>query len=112
MDKQTIDYAMNKLTEKFNQIKPDAMELGQEYIDYSVFKATIPAIGLPVLCIILAIICRYAWFKLDKNDNWTPVCVLSGIIALVTAGMSPVVIYEAMLANSYPLMWTIEQLIK
>ncbi len=113
MTKETIDYAVTKLNDAFQTIKPDAMELGQGFINYMVMKQTISGVFFLILFIIAIPFFVKGIRKLlrDISDDKGFVYVIFGIIGTFF-GIIGVLKegYDAILANLYPLMWTIEQL--
>ncbi len=115
MEKETVDYAMAKLNDVFQSIKPDAMELGSEYVQYAVMKQTIEAfIFMVVLGIgaMLALITYKCWDGLDFDEYFTHLVlvIITGIMCILGVAGSIIEGYQAVLANQFPLRWTIEQL--
>ena len=114
MDKQTIDYAIEKLNGAYAAIKPDAVELGQDMIEYMVFKTTVLAIAFSLLflfCFIPFIISMYNLVTTDE-EAWIPVGVVTVLGSFATGFGLAVAAHRTILAHMYPLMWTIEQLSK
>lgn len=129
MNKETIDYALTKLNEAFQAIKPDAIELGSEYVNYMVLKAVLGAvfpfiIGVILVVVSLLMLSRYQkiiahnseyYKKLYDNDSEVVAGAISGICGVIGILLSAVGIinsFTAVLALNYPLMYTIEQLTK
>lgn len=117
MDKETIDYAIGKLDLALQKIAPTATELGHDMVSYTVFKATLEAILWFMGCSILGLISykahRYFMAKFDgeyDGDERIAVWVTTGIIAFLLIPPIFFSAYDAILANIYPLMFTIERL--
>ena len=125
MDSTMVDYAIGKLNDAFTQIAPSAINLGNEFISYTVFKAVVLAITLPLIAGILA----YISFRLlsevraiikEKGNRYTnneevPYAFggfIIGGVGLVLTIVSFDAIYNGILAAAYPLMFTLESLTK
>lgn len=125
MDSTTVNYAIEKLNEAFTKIAPTAVNLGEEFIAYTVFKAVISAIILPLLAITLGYIAfllaskaleivkeNGERYRADQEAIPGVGAALTGAVAIVAAALSVGAIYDGILAVAYPLMYTIESLVK
>jgi len=129
MNKETIDYALSKLNEAFQNIKPDAIELGSEYVDYMVFKAIFSAALLFTMCTILLVttllillrlskILKYETpyyeklYSRDADVKYSIIGIIIGFFGLIFLVIFIGSLYDAVVAYNYPVMYTIEQLIK
>ena len=118
MDTTTVNYAIEKLNEAFQHIKPTAIELGSEFVGYTVLKVTVAA-GLIVLFFtVLIFVALYFLRKglkcerhLAREECFTA-SAIAGSVGFITALFGTEVVYDAILANNFPLMYTIEQLAK
>ncbi|HDY68779.1 hypothetical protein LCGC14_1683240 [marine sediment metagenome] len=124
MNKETIDYAIEKLNIAFQAIKPDAIELGSEYIDYIVFQTMLSPIFSCIVFICLLLITMKC-FKMEKEieiENgqrykesdeiiYAIIGRICGIIAFISIIVTFLTLYNAILASMYPLMYTIEKLL-
>lgn len=111
MDTTTVNYAIEKLNEAFQAIKPTAVELGSEYIGYTVLKITIyPFLwGFFLLLATWLVVISFKDGNEDIGELYFGLGFPFGIISLVGFLIT---LYSAILANAYPLMYTIEQLAK
>ena len=115
MDTTTVNYAIAKLNEAFQAIKPTAVELGSEYIEYIVLKATLTPIFTGIVFVIalgLLITSIIRVVKYDGGDGAFAMMVVGGVASIFSGVITIVDSYYAILANIYPLMYTIEQLAK
>lgn len=115
MDTTTVNYAIEKLNEAFQHIRPTAIELGSEYVGYVVMKATVSALITIIILIVASMILRkiFAWY--DKISDPAVEIMLPAFATLFymfPLGVTIAHIYRAIIANAYPLMYTIEQLTK
>ena len=124
MDTTLVDYAITKLNEAFTKIAPTAVNLGEDFISYTVLKAVLTAalllgIGLLVLYIAYwgfragqAIVSENGKrYGRDEEVSYYFVAAVGGLIALIVLGLSIEAIYKAILAVAYPLMYTLERLV-
>jgi dipeptide/tripeptide permease len=115
MDKETIDYAITKLDVALQKVAPTAVELGQDMINYMVFKEALGAAIAGVIFILIVIVARIAYKyvrKTDDDDCYVPVFAIGHGLAVVSFIAFLGYFYDAMLANAFPLMWTIEHLVR
>lgn len=114
MNKETVDYALQRLNEAFQSIKPDALELGSEYVNYVVWKATVEAALLMILLLLMIpIVLFFIWKKKkDSYGEWEIGIVISSVLMLFLSITVMIASYSAILADKFPLMYTIESLIK
>ena len=113
MDTTTVNYAIEKLNEAFLAIKPAAVELGSEYVGYMILRATIEPFFWLIAAFIALFLGRWAWSKHENyDDNWDLLGIIGYGAASFFAGAFINATYIAILANTYPLMYTIEQLAK
>jgi len=115
MNTQTVDYAINKLNEAFQSIKPTAVELGNEYIEFVVFKEVVFATICTALlaCGIFSVVIGLMQLKKDSGSNSGYGFTLVGLMVTVpTSALSVCAWYHAILAMNHPLMYAISRLAK
>ncbi len=125
MDSTMVDYAIGKLNDAFTQIAPTAVNLGNEFIAYTVFKAVVSAITLPLVTALLVYTAfrllsemaailkeRGAKYNADQEILYGSGGLITGSVAFFFAIISLVAIYDGILAVAYPLMFTLESLAK
>lgn len=118
MDSTMVNFAIEKLNEAFQAIKPTAMELGSEYVEYVVYKATM----WPFLWGIMFLVCLAGggiiFFLATRKEPLLDDDFSAGFLLLFICGTVASVLFlfltipHAIFANAYPLMYTIEQLAK
>ena len=123
MDSTTVDYAIGKLNKAFEKIAPMAIDLGEQYIGYVVLMLTVKVIAGLVLGIVLVVIGALLIKKGIELDRANPnkdepgiIPELAGsllaILGFFALGISLLHLPITIVANIYPLMYTIEHLVK
>ena len=124
MDTTTVDYAITKLNEAFAAIQPTAIELGTEYINYTVFKAVLLPIITTVLCVVFIFVGLRLYGERQKAKNnehrsargeevkFEIGASVSVVIAVVLGAVTVGALWNMTLALYNPLMFTIDKLAK
>lgn len=115
MDTTTVNFAIERLSEVFQQIKPGALELGSEYVGFVVMKVvllTSISLGIGFFSVFGALITWHFitdWVEPNPTNMsfivFFAVSVISNIVFIAN-------LYDAFLATSFPLMYTLETLIR
>ena len=113
MDKETIDYGIEKLNEAFIAIKPDAIDLGQEYLDFFVFRECLSffiCLSISILLIGGFFLLFYIGLKKDYDELGIFGLVCGIVSTIVGLALSICFGYKAILAVKFPLMAAISYL--
>ncbi len=122
MDSTMVDYAINKLNEAFEKVAPTAVDLGEQYVGYVVLMLTVKtlfAFILGAIAILVGLLVIRRGLKINaphpsSDDGMatfiggTLLFIAGGFVFGVSAFYIPVII----VANTYPLMYAIEHLLK
>ncbi len=89
------------------------MELGQDYVNFIVFKEILGACICITIFVISFVISITGFLKAKGKESFAiVVAVVFSVIATIMFVSSIIRTYEAWIANTYPLMYTIEHLTK
>lgn len=124
MDTNTVNYAIDKLTQGFQAIAPTVQNISEKYVHYVVSKEIL-LFTMSLLCIPLVVALLVFGFKMrnksgtlgsyrtDAYENIS-ICsfVFSAIMAIIGCVSIPINGYSAFLAYTNPEMFTIQQVIE
>jgi amino acid transporter len=124
MDTNTVNYAINKLSEGFQAIAPTVQNISEKYVHFIVTQQII-LFSISFMCVPLVVIFMFLGFKFKsksktleneyRSDSHEVFSFISFVVAacLTIAGCISISItgYNALLAYTNPEMFTVQKII-